>query len=482
MSNLPIRSVRNRQLSLWQSAVEATIHQELQVSNQPTLASTVRAHPMMQAATAHVVAAQANQAIPTPLDDNDPMLPKHSAAISKLHYEMAEAKRNHDLEKLNLLQAQCRQYATCDFAGWVTCETTYLQYFAEGYTQPIYYDWQHQTVAGQPNINYGVIDYQLPNDAKVALLADWGTGMDDARAMLAHIVATHQPAAIIHLGDIYYAGTPAQSAHNFVDVFNQVFGAGPRVPVFNLPGNHDYYDYGLGFYQTLQQVNPLGQPGRTWQETLTWQQAASYFCLRTADQTWQFLGMDTGQDDHNPILQDHVPALRPSETQWHQDKLTNFAGRSILLSHHQLFSTHSKLSGNAQNSNEALYSVFQPYFSKIAAWFWGHEHNLALFQNNFAGLAKGRLIGCSAYEMTDGEDPYQQHYPQVPYQAIAGQLVRLGSAGDYYNHGYVILDFQRHAATDPIRAAYYQFPSWSDAPPRALPPDQPACLATETIG
>ncbi len=71
-------------------------------------------------------------------------------------------------------------------------------------------------------------------------------------------------------------------------------------------------------------------------------QKASYFCLRTEDGAWQFLGMDTGYNDRDPTSP-MAPGLQPSELKWHRDKLDRFRGSTIMLSHHQLFSAHAKL-------------------------------------------------------------------------------------------------------------------------------------------
>ena len=475
ISTLAIRPVRNRYLSLWQSAAEETVRKKLMQHESVLTTESVLAHPLMQAAVIHVNSDANNLSIAEPTIGE-----VYSPAISRLHFLIAEAKRTNNITELATLQAECRKYATCDNPGWLTCETTYLEYITF-YERPIYYDWQEQLLEGQPHIDFGVIAYKLPNDARVAIIGDWGTGMNDASALLTHIMEEHKPTAIIHLGDIYYAGTPDQCNTNFTDVFNQVFGNLPRIPIFSIPGNHEYYAMGAGYYTMLQQINPLAQSGRPWQETLSWQQSASYFCLRTEDGLWQFLGADTGQADYDPPFPDAMPMLRPTEIVWHHDKLRNFQGRTILLTHHQLFSTNSKLSGSGNNYNNALYSVFQPFLDRIAAWFWGHEHNLALFQNGFMGLAKGRLIGCSAYEESVDEDPYFQNYPQVPYESYNSGTVKVGSASGYYNHGYAIIDFTRSAPSDPIRVEYYQFPSWSGTTQVPLPPEQPALLATESF-
>jgi hypothetical protein len=63
--------------------------------------------------------------------------------------------------------------------------------------------------------------------------------------------------------------------------------------------------------------------------------------------------------------------------------------------------------------------------SHVPAWFWGHEQNLNIFQDDyrpsdwpidpditdlFRPLPKGRCIGHSAIPVEDEEDPYAKHY------------------------------------------------------------------------
>jgi hypothetical protein len=42
----------------------------------------------------------------------------------------------------------------------------------------------------------------------------------------------------------------------------------------------------------------------------------------------------------------------------------------------------------------------------ISAWFWGHEHTVFLYQNDFAGIARARLLGNSAFQIFSAEEPY----------------------------------------------------------------------------
>ncbi len=51
-------------------------------------------------------------------------------------------------------------------------------------------------------------------------------------------------------------------------------------------------------------------------------QRASYFCLRTWDDKWQFLGADSAYHDSNPLDQLNQaglgPRLRSRELDWHK--------------------------------------------------------------------------------------------------------------------------------------------------------------------
>ena len=107
--------------------------------------------------------------------------------------------------------------------------------------------------------------FSLPERATVALVSDWGTGNAHAVAV-AQQIARHRPDHVIHLGDVYYAGTPREVQRNFLEVWNAF---GPReARYWALNANHDMYSGGYGFFQHI--LPAFDQP-------------ASYFNLQTAD-------------------------------------------------------------------------------------------------------------------------------------------------------------------------------------------------------
>lgn len=454
-------STRNRKLSLWQSAVEEMLRQ----SPPPGLTATSTRmetlnHPVARGTALFVRLAAAGARVPPPpkglmATEDDPQL---HAYLSQLHLDRAEALRHKDTAKAQALETECRQYATCYTTGWISCETTYLQYGAETDYTLQYNDW---TVAGNGNPDYGVIPWQLPDDASVALIGDWGTGLPDAQALVQELMMlTPKPAAIIHIGDIYYAGTPDQCSSNFLNIVN---AAAPNIPVFTIPGNHEYYDWGVGYYKMLPQLNTF-LPSAT--------QVASYFCLRTQDGLWQFLGGDTGQGDTNPLAgavsSPAAPSLRTTEAQWHADKMTRFGGSTIFMTHHQLFTANDTITTDSRLPNYinmSLGNQIAPYFSRIAMWLWGHEHDIAIFQNGLFGLAMGRLVGSSAYEEATSDNPYGVKYPQVPFN----QSLEPTAQNGYFPHACCVFNLQRTNPTDPINVTYYATPAWYETPPSPLP-------------
>lgn len=54
----------------------------------------------------------------------------------------------------------------------------------------------------------GIINYRFPKNAKIGIIGDFGTGLPDSLALLNDLIVNKQADIILHLGDVYYAGTP----------------------------------------------------------------------------------------------------------------------------------------------------------------------------------------------------------------------------------------------------------------------------------
>jgi Calcineurin-like phosphoesterase len=326
---------------------------------------------------------------------------------------------------------------TCDSA-WLTTLEAYRDYFGS--------DGRRKAVPYIRAANVGPKTIEIKANARVALMGDWGTGAQPAIEIL-KAIAKDDPDFLVHLGDIYYSGTDAECKANFLDPISAILRSQKPVPVYSLSGNHDMYCGGLGFYSLISSLNdaPFTQP-------------ASFFCLRSADEKWQLLAMDTGLHDDNPAtIADVVTYLEEDELAWHCERIREFAGRTILLSHHQLFSAFSPIEpANADGKRSATNSRLLEAFSRItaikevAAWFWGHEHTLSIYKP-FAGLERGRCLGHGAVPVSVIDEIYKPVAGLENVPSLIDQP-KLGTTGGVYNHGYALLSFEGNGC----RAEYFQ--------------------------
>jgi hypothetical protein len=225
--------------------------------------------------------------------------------------------------------------------------------------------------------------YDLPPNAVVALFSDWGTGEETAKRVLRQIKAA-APTHAIHLGDVYYAGTPKEVQDRFLKVIDQAGPSRASCRYYSLNANHDMYSGGYGYFDSI--LPSFGQE-------------ASYFNLRNQD--WQLIGLDSGYEDHG---------LQDPQKDWVAAQLANRGtAKSVLLSHHQLFSPYE-----SRAYDRALHKKIGPMLSQVYAWFWGHEHRCLIFEDR-QGI-KARCIGHGAIpESVPFGDP---QFPDVKVRAV----------------------------------------------------------------
>jgi len=341
----------------------------------------------------------------------------------------------------------------CD-PGWLTAVVAWVGYYWNG--QPPQY------VPPSPD----TVPFPLPPPSspgqplRVGVLGDWGTGQDDALAVLDQLMQ-QKPDLIIHVGDIYYAGTYDECQTHFLEPIKAAREKyGRYIPVYNLPGNHDYYSGGRAFYTILPQLN-LGIPHAGIQQH-------SFFCLQ--NESWQLEGMDTGYNDHDLLqVADDITHLEPVEATWHQQQLSSAGSRQVILfSHHQLFSAFATIGATGpagpKYQNPFLTQNLQDWraagASRIVAWFWGHEHLLEVYAVPGATGVQlpvlGRCVGYGAFPIFNNQSLYSpQPSSKIslePAPAFPNGYVQTGDDGQVYANGYALLTLGTSAAT----AAYYQ--------------------------
>ncbi len=369
----------------------------------------------------------------------DMSIPENIQVCAALAKDLLTAKIFGNQARAKEIEQEFLPGSKCD-PKWVTTINEYVKYFG-------------------PNGKKGEIPYIKPSavgskvitiksNARIGLIGDWGTGAAPAKRVLAQM-GEQNPDVAVHLGDIYYSGTEEECRVNFEAVVNGVLDRTAKdIAVYSLSGNHDMYCGGIGFYAMLKRLNkpPMTQP-------------ASFFCLRAEDNSWQLLAMDTGKHDFSPIAVTHAETfVDEEELAWHEARIREFSGKTILLSHHQLFSSFSTIGKAQQNGrslayNPRLKSAFerlQAAGKKIPAWFWGHEHNLCLYKP-YLGLEYGRCLGHSAIPIFAQDNPYNvvegiDDPPSIIEEA------KLSVSDGVYAHGFAMLQLQPSA----VAVDYYE--------------------------
>jgi hypothetical protein len=359
----------------------------------------------------------------------DMSIPENIQVCAALAKDLLTAKIFGDKKKADAIEQEFLPGSKCD-PKWVTTINEYVKYFGPtGKLRDIPYV---KPSAVGPKV------IPIKSNARVGLIGDWGTGAAPAKRVLAQLGA-QKPDVLVHLGDIYYSGTEDECRVNFEAVVNGVLDRTAKdIAVYTLAGNHDMYCGGIGFYAMLKRLNkpPMTQP-------------ASFFCLRAEDNSWQLLAMDTGKHDFSPVAVTHAETfVDGEELEWHEARVREFSGKTILLSHHQLFSAFSTI-GKAQPNgrslayNPRLKSVFdrlQATGKKIPAWFWGHEHNLCLYKP-YLGLEYGRCLGHSAIPVFAQDNPYTVVDGIDDPPAIVEEA-KLSVSDGIYAHGFAMLELR----------------------------------------
>lgn len=419
---------RDPSLSLWQSAMDATVHQASgDWVPRPDLAGSSKEGSILREVASHCAAVA--EKIPLgQLLIRQPAFARflHLPAASSVHEtvsycsslwrQIAEARLRGDAAELARLEAE-KDFGSCD-PRYAEAVEKYVEYFKLR-RQPIpYISPQGSDFAVEP----------IANDCKIVLMGDWGTGQEPAKTVLERI-KVRDPDIIIHLGDIYYSGTNYEAENYFLKLFRDVFndvGRNSRPRILTMAGNHDMYAGGSGYYWLLQQLG----------------QSASYFCLQ--NRNWRFIAVDTGYNDHDPLaVSTTATRLQDKELGWLRAQMERANGAStILLSHHPLFSAFEDINGKPVN--EQLLLQVHDLLPRITAWFWAHEHNLVIYKEYLNIHA--RLVGHGAFPVGVEETSPAKH--GIPFH----QEVLLGNDGICFNHGYAVITL----AGAQGRADYYE--------------------------
>ena len=207
---------------------------------------------------------------------------------------------------------------------------------------------------------------------KLALLGDWGTGDTTAKNVMKELISRPglKPDYIIHVGDVYYAGTPLATDKGGSYYFSpgeenqnmvNIWPAGYEGKSFTLNSNHEMYSGANGYFFDALGANNKVTPFKA-------QNGSSCFALKYGG--WTILGLDSAYMSSitNAFMTGTIGGINGAQGKWIQQLKLN-PKRTILLTHHNGISADS--------------SAIMPLWAEIKgvlkddpfAWYWGHVHN-----------------------------------------------------------------------------------------------------------
>jgi hypothetical protein len=277
---------------------------------------------------------------------------------------------------------------------------------------------------------------ELPNTLRAGILGDWGTGLYGAKPCADSIQNDPKDyGLLLHLGDVYYSGTDSEVAERFLDLWPKKPNAINRA----CNSNHEMYAGGYAYFkQTLK----------------TFKQPASYFALQ--NDHWLLVGLDSAYEEGE---------LANDQVAWLEGLLANAGNRrTILFTHHQLFSRAEKSKAKMQSQLGELLTS-----KRIFAWYWGHEHRCMIYDQHPVWGIYGRCVGHSGFpyfrdKFTEGT--ITQHGPQdtawrkVDFKnMVPGGLILegpnpyiSGHENEYGPHGYMTLEFNGEHLNEIVHA------------------------------
>lgn len=222
----------------------------------------------------------------------------------------------------------------------------------------------------------------LPDTFTAVILGDWASGLYGAPVSAA-TAAVMMPSLLLHLGDVYYCGTPDEIDSRFLAFWPKVNGATSRA----LLGNHEMYSGGSGYFDRL--LPALGQ---------------SSSCFAFANDHWLILGLDTGYKPTTAAVFLATPYdLYAGQIGWLNAMLAAYpTQRVVLCTHHQPFSHYERQAPELTRTLEPLLST-----GRVAAWYWGHEHRCIVYDPHPRWGFRGRCVGHGGF-------PTRRDNPDAP--------------------------------------------------------------------
>lgn len=289
------------------------------------------------------------------------------------------------------------------------------------------------------NPNYITIDASKQPSLSIAIMGDWGAGnytdgpsSNSPATQVMSAINAKTPDMVIHLGDVYYAGTNTEEQDNLLNAWKYDAPQGN----FTLNSNHEMYDGGQSYFNIALTSNLISK----YQTGTKNKKPSSYFSIEYGD--YLILGLDSAYNATGMYMQGRI-------TDSGQLKFINEAVKKgkklILMTHHNPMETY----GNATNPlwadvvmNKSALDNKPPYM-----WYWGHIHNGIVYSDKaVTGDVLARCLGNGAIPI--GTAPWLQNNNNVSY--FTNTPLNDGSTNNKLRvkNGFAILTFDSSGITE----------------------------------
>lgn len=265
-----------------------------------------------------------------------------------------------------------------------------------------------------------VLNTEIPSKAKIAIIGDWGTGAwkdgkkDNCPAQLViDGIVDLDPDYIIHLGDVYYAGSPKEERQNFLEMLPKKY----KGRLYTMNSNHEMYYGANGLMGTTLKDPRFAEQG-----------GSTYFSIEIGD--WILVGLDSAYyDDSFLYMKGSLTNAEGGEEQLSYLREAHNTGKNVMLmTHHNGIEVDK--TGPARNTDlwGQVYKAMKGNLPK--AWYWGHVHNGIVYQDQLpiygkdkAGNDISSMMRCCGHaSIPFGNAPYlegisQGSNPDVKYYA-----------------------------------------------------------------
>jgi calcineurin-like phosphoesterase family protein len=258
--------------------------------------------------------------------------------------------------------------------AWATFDQGWFAAFANLLETDLRSTWYNNGVFPLPSPPKPVaLSGAVANAVNIAIVGDWGNGAAAASSVMKQIVGLNpKPDYIVHLGDVYYGGTPAQGDPNSTHYFSlneestnlvSPWPAAYAGKSFTLNSNHEMYGGANGlFYDALLPASgPFSAQG-----------GLSCFILQYGG--WTILGLDSAYCGTS-LDAFMTGYLGSAQIAWIQS-LKLDPEKTIVLTHHTGFAYDCSSVFSLWSQVNTALGGKDPY-----AWYWGHAHNGIVYNN-----------------------------------------------------------------------------------------------------